>query len=153
MSERFWLKREAGLPMERPSGEGFYSPEVDRQAKAAEDFACERLGGQILEPDTYATHGDKGADILVNGMRVDVVWLGFGEPYRSQRPRLSGHLIVGPKKEKNLADVYVLVIGTIEAGFTLAGYIGRDRLLTYSKRMFWNTLKLAVPIGELDWFE
>jgi hypothetical protein len=117
MSDRYYAKREAGLSPVRSDG-SHTSPETDRQAAAAEQFAAERLGA-TYNGDVYATHGDNGHDFTVDGRTVEVIWMG----YRSgaHEPRYRGNVIVNPHEPHRHADLYVMVAGSIARGFSLLG--------------------------------
>lgn len=148
MSERYFAKREAGLPATRRDGSST-SPETDRQAAAAERFAAGQLGAEF-NAEVYATHGDRGHDFTVLGKKgrrrytVEVVWLG---------PRDSGHLIVNPHEPWRWADVYVLVSGSIEMSFSMSGWISHADLVALPQKNFGYGDRFAARVDELTPFD
>lgn len=147
MSERFLAKREAGISPLRRDG-SLTSEETDRQAAGAERFAAERFGAEYNE-EVYAEHGDGGADFYLGGRSIEVVWLGV-EP--DGRPRRDGHLIVNPDEPQRHADLYVVVAGSIEAGFTLLGWLPHGDLVERPLKNFGYGPKHAAPVICLRWF-
>lgn len=108
--ERYYSKRRAGISDVRRDG-SVTSAENDRQSGEAERWACEAFG-QTYNDEIYETHGDGGVDFYLGGYAVDAKWLGFGND--------DGHLIVNPEDfEKERADWYVAVAGSIQRGFYL----------------------------------
>lgn len=107
-SDRYHSKRRAGISDVRRDG-SITNPENDRQAGAAERWACE-LFGQNYNDEIYSTRGDDGIDFYLGEYSVDVKWLGFGND--------DGHLIVNPY-DRMTADWYLAVAGSIRRGFYL----------------------------------
>lgn len=148
MSERYYAKREAGLPAQRRDGSST-SPETDRQAAAAERFAAHVLGAEFNN-QVYARHGDGGSDFTIKGRSVEVVWLGARG---DAMPRLHGHLIINPEEPQRHADLYVVVAGSIESGFTLVGWATHMQLTSRPLRDFGYGPRYALPTGSLMWFQ
>jgi len=156
VSERFYAKRRAGLSPVRQDG-SLVAVNVDRQSAAAEQFGARKFGVEFND-EVWGTHGDDGYDFTVETsrgpVRVDVVWLGFAEPYGTDRPRVSGHLIVNDEKHHpdRRADAYVVVAGTIEAGFMLLGWLAYEELEQHGKKDFGFGMKSCCPVEKLHWF-
>ncbi len=123
MSEaRYYAKREAGLSEVRSDG-SLTSAETDRQSGAAEKYAADYVGLAFNE-EIYATHGDDGCDIRICGYCVEVIWLGFEK--NTTIPRFRGHVIINEYEQHRHADVYWIIRGSIEFGFSIAGWCWHD---------------------------
>lgn len=144
--DRYYIKRRAGWKPRRQDG-SVYDPEIDRQAEAAERFAASLWGTNIN--DKVFLGGDEGWDFEVDGIKYDTIWMGFDSRKRIRR---EGNLIVNlghPKLENS--DVLVVVTGSIESGFTLAGTITTKEFINKCKiRDFGFGHKLALPIQDIE---
>ena len=136
-AQRYYAKRAAGIPA---TGQGSMSPspERDRQAAAAEKFAADYLGCPF-NAEVYSTHGDPGYDFIYP---IEV------EVYHIQNPT-GEYLIVFMDKPKAWADVYVVVIGTIETGFNIAGWTTHRELIKRPPKDFGHGKRYAMHIKDL----
>lgn len=140
---RYHVKRAAGISPVRSDG-SICDPENDRQAAAAEQYAANAMGCEYNASITV--HGDAGHDFVFS-LTVEVVWLG-ARP--DGAPRTSGHLIVNPDEPHRWADLYVVVAGSAEAGFSIAGWTTHARLAGYPLRDFGYGPKMAMPTSDLE---
>ena len=139
-ADRFHAKRAAGLSGTRFDGTQ-YDPEVDRQAAAAEHSAAKRMGCEFNS--AILPGGDGGFDFEFK-LSVEVYWLGMV----AGRPREQGHLIINPLEPHRFADIYVVVMGSIENGFEIIGWTSH-RVLTQSTKDFGYGPRYCVHTSKL----
>lgn len=142
-ADRYYAKRDAGISPVRRDG-SVATPENDRQAAAAEQFAAAQLGCPFN--DSVTAHGDGGHD-FVFPLHVEVCWLGVNQ--HTGEPRRDGHLIVNLNEPHRWADIYIVVAGTVEMGFHVVGWTTHNRLIEYGTKNFGYGEKLAMPVREL----
>lgn len=126
-ADRYHSKRAAGISGTRFDGTK-YDPETDYQAAAAEEFAADSLGCKFNAEVNLS--GDGGFDFEFT-LQVEVYWLGKV----GNEPRRSGHLIINPLEPHRHADIYVVVRGSVEDGFSVVGWT-THRVLTRLKKDF-----------------
>lgn len=141
--DRYHIKRAAGISPVRGDG-SMRSAETDRQAAAAEKFAAEAL--RCPFNDSITVHGDGGYDFLF-GLKIEVVWLGINA--KTGEPRREGNLIVNPNEPQRWADIYYVIAGTIETGFTSVGWTTHAVLIEQPPQDFGYGPKLAMNIHKL----
>jgi len=142
-SDRYKHKRNLGVSETRFDGTK-YNPETDRQAYAAEEFAAGIFGQKAN--DKLLRGGDGGTDFKLCGRRVEVYHLGIG---KDGRPRTSGHLIMNPKEPQRFAGLYLVVRGSIEEGFEIAGWASHAALTREPVQDFGYGDRYALPVGKL----
>ena len=76
-----------------------------------------------------------------------MIWLGLNA--NTGEPRLAGHLIMNPDQPHRWADIYVVVAGTIETGFTMMGWTTHAVLIEQPMKDFGFGLKLAIDTSQL----
>lgn len=146
---RYHAKREAGISPVRKDG-SLTSPVTDEQAAAAEQWACE-IFGQPYNSDIYPDHGDEGHDLVVEGFKAEVVWLGYHKG--TNQPRTGdGHLIVNPYEPHRHADLYLVVSGSTETGFALEGWAFHTDIEEAPTKDFGYGQKKAIHVKNLRSF-
>jgi hypothetical protein len=139
---RMLSKRVAGISSTRSDGSEC-SIENDVQAVAAEYWATQYFNRPFNA--FVGAKGDGGSD-FVFPIEIEVVWLGQG---KDGKPRTTGHLIVNPHEPQRWADIYVVVKGSIESGFTFCGWSTHKDLLSKPKKDFGYGERFAIPVDEL----
>jgi len=139
-AERFFKKRSAGIDSKRKDG-SICDPENDVQSASAERWVCE-LVGSSFDKETRTSGDDY--DCMLRGRTVDVKWMGFDSRGKA---RIEGNLIVNPYDPAK--DIYVLVQGSCEEGFSCLGWIDRDSLESLPMRDFGYGRKYAAPPNKL----
>jgi hypothetical protein len=140
---RYASKRKAGIPEFRKDGSKT-SASNDIEAAAAEYFAALHYDRPFN--DEVTTTGDGGADFFLNEKSVEVIWLGQTQ---YKKPRKNGHLIVNPHEPHRWADLYVIVRGSIETGFDIAGWTTHEELLAKPRKDFGYGERFAMNITDL----
>ncbi len=154
---RFYAKRSAGLSAVRRDGT-FYDPETDRQGGHAEAFAARQLGAEA-NCEVYGSRGDGGCDFTIRlrpfgGKVVEVgvesIWNGFRSGSRTE-PRTGGNLLLNPGEpwRYSRSDIFLLVVGSVERGFGLAGWCTVAEVRKRPPRDFGNGPRYWVPVGDL----
>jgi hypothetical protein len=139
---RMLSKRVAGIPVTRSDGSDC-SINNDIQAVAAEYWAAQ-LCHQPFNA-TVSPSGDGGSDFKIS-LDVEVIWLGQD---KSGAPRSNGHLIVNPHEPHRWADIYIVVKGSIESGFSLCGWVTHKELVSNPKMDFGYGERFAMNIKDL----
>jgi hypothetical protein len=142
-TDRYYSKRAAGISPTRSDGSRC-SPVNDQQAAAAERYAAEVMG--CTYNDAITAHGDGGHDFEFS-LTVEVVWMGLD---KTGQPRRGGHLIVNPYEPHRWADLYVVVGGSQEWGFSILGWTTHRKLAALPLRDFGYGPKMAMPIEQLE---
>lgn len=141
--DRYDAKRASGISEFRSDGSKT-SRKTDEQAGAAEKFAAEFFKVKC-NTEVYSNHGDGGKDFMLGEATVDVVHLGM----LNDGPRMTGNLIVNPHEPQRHADIYVVVRGSIETGFEIAGWYSHDELIARPKADFGYGKRYCCPVKEL----
>lgn len=139
---RYLSKRNVGISSTRTDGSEC-SIENDVQATGAEFFAAQEYGRPF--DASVGKKGDGGSDFSLD-LSVEVIWLGV-DP--EGNPRTSGHLIVNPHEPQRWADIYVVVGGCIEQGFTEIGWMPHKALVQFPKQDFGFGERFACHIDKL----
>jgi hypothetical protein len=139
---RFASKRVAGIDKTRSDG-SICSEDTDVQATAAEYFAAQYCG--VPFNAGVSTKGDGGADFVVP-LSVEVVHLGMVDG----KARRSGHLIINPHEPQRWADIYLVVVGSLEEGFEVIGWIPHEILVQKPMKDFGYGMRYAVNIDALS---
>jgi hypothetical protein len=134
---RYWAKRKAGISEFRRDGSK-HSPDTDKQAAAAEKYAADLMGCKFNSEITTTT-GDGGFDFLFE-LGVEVYW--------PENPRAK-YLIVSKDEPHRWADLYVVVRGTIEAGFEVIGWTYHGLLLQEPVKNFGYGERYCMPLDKL----
>lgn len=136
-ADRFHSKRAAGLSATRFDGTR-YDPEIDRQAAAAEQYAAESLGCKFNA--AILDGGDGGFDFKFE-LETEVYWLGKTP---QGFPREVGHLIINPDEPHRHADIYVVVVGSIETSFAVIGWTTHRQLVKQPQKDFGYGVRYAM---------
>lgn len=137
---RFASKRGAHISDRRKDG-SVCSALTDIQAAGAE-LAAARIYNAPFN-DRIHTHGDGGADFLLGGKTVEVVWNGL---WPDGNPRVTGNLIINPHEPQRWAELYILIGGTIETGFQILGWTTHEALTALPKKDFGFGERFAMPV-------
>lgn len=144
---RYNSKREAGISSTRSDGSQC-SPDNDINAAGAECFAAEAYGQPFNE--NISRKGDGGADfsVVINGesKTVEVIWLGT----YNGKPRDTGHLIVNPHEPQRWADLYIVIAGSLSAGFIEVGWATHEQLVNAPRKDFGFGPRYAIHINNLN---
>lgn len=140
---RYASKRKAGISEFRTDGSRT-SAYTDVQAAAAEYYAANEYGCEFN--DEVTVKGDGGADFFLNGKSIEVIWLGVT---RYGEPRKNGNLIVNPHEPHRWADVYVVVKGSTDVGFEIAGWTTHEELIAKPRKDFGYGTRFAMNINDL----
>ena len=139
---RYLSKRNVGISGTRYDGSEC-SIENDINATGAEYFAAQEYGQPF--DATVGARGDGGSDFTLP-LTVEVVWLGV-QP--NGKPRDTGHLIVNPDEPQRWADIYIVIQGSIDEGYTDVGWITHTALVKYPKKNFGFGEKYACHVKDL----
>jgi hypothetical protein len=142
-ADRYHAKRQAGISPVRKDG-SLTSAENDRQAAAAERYAAEILRCHFN--GSVTVKGDGGYDFVLP-LKIEVVWMGINA--HTGEPRRAGNLIMNPDEPHRWADIYVVIAGTIETGFTSLGWTTHAVLIEHPLKDFGFGQKLAMPTNKL----
>jgi len=126
---RYLSKRAFGISGTRSDGSEC-SEINDINATGAEYFACQQYN--VPFNAGIGAFGDGGSDFSID-LSVEVIWLGA---FPSGEPRQDGHLIVNPHEPHRWADVYVVVKGSVDIGFSEVGWITHSALIEMPKKDF-----------------
>jgi hypothetical protein len=140
---RYDVKRAAGISKIRSDG-SLTSRETDVQAGAAEQFAAAFFGAKF-NSEIYTNHGDHGEDFILGEATVEVIHLGI----KDGKPRMNGNLIVNPHEPQRWADIYVVVRGSIQAGFEIMGWYPHSTLVRRPMINFGYGLRYACAVRNL----
>lgn len=119
------------------------SEETDIQGIGAEYFGAKHFKAPINT--SIGLKGDGGFDFRLN-LDFDVAWLGVD---KSGKPIEDGHLIINPDETERWADVYILVKGSLETGFSIVGWITHKKLISLPQKDFGYGPKYAAEIKDL----
>ena len=154
--ERYHIKRSAGISEYRKDGSK-RNPGTDLQAGHAEEWAAEQFGAKVN--DSVTVTGDEGYDFKIEvqlpsgktaSLRVEAIWNGF-QTGSTTKPRMGGNLLVNPDdpyRYRN-SDIFVLVAGTIETGFSFLGWATKSDLKIRPAKNFGYGNRFFVPASEL----
>ena len=139
---RYLSKRAAGISGHRYDGSEC-SIDNDINATAAEYYAAQQYGQPF--DATVGSKGDGGSDFTLP-LTVEVVWLGV---QKNGQPRDKGHLIINPDEPQRWADIYIVIRGSVDAGFEEVGWITHSALVRLPKKDFGFGEKFACDISQL----
>lgn len=139
---RYLSKRAVGISSYRSDGSEC-SIDNDINATAAEYFAAQEYNQPF--DATVGKNGDGGSDFTLP-LSVEVVWLGL---QKDGQPRDKGHLIVNPDEPQRWADIYMVIMGSVETGFKDIGWITHTALIKLPKKDFGFGEKYCCDIGQL----
>lgn len=140
---RYDSKRASGISEFRSDGSRT-SRQTDVEAGAAEQFAAEFFGTSFNH-EIYDHHGDGGRDFCLGEATVEVIHLGIVDG----KPRMNGNLIVNPHEPQRWADMYVVIRGSISAGFEIVGWFPHTELVKRPMKNFGYGLRYCCPIDQL----
>ena len=141
---RFYSKRNAGISDVRSDGSKC-TVENDIQSVAAEYFASQHYGCKF--DSSISKDGDGGSDFSLK-IDVEVIWLGLDK--KTGMPRESGNLIVNPHEPQRWADIYVVVKGSIDSGFSIVGWTTHKKLVSLPKKDFGFGERYAMRVEKLN---
>tara|TARA_Y100000593_G_scaffold14582_1_gene27846 strand:- start:7779 stop:8288 length:510 start_codon:yes stop_codon:yes gene_type:complete len=147
--QRFLSKRNAGISATRSDG-SIRSEGTDVNATLAEKFAADLFGCKFND-EVYDNEGDGGLDFILDTTKgnkeVEVIWLGFHKD--STSPRKNGHLIVNQYEKHRWADIYMVVSGSVDDGFSFVGWTTHKELSKRPLKDFGYGKKMAMHTKDL----
>lgn len=146
---RFHSKRKAGISTKRGDGSR-RSEETDINSALAEKFAAELFHCKFND-EIYQKTGDGGVDFILEttkGSRtVEVIWLGYTKGTKT--PRTTGHLIVNPYEKHRWAQIYMVISGDVNEGFSFVGWTSHRELSKRPLKDFGYGKKMAMHTDDL----
>ena len=134
-SDRYYAKRNAGIPETRKDGSK-YSPYIDERAAAAERYVADFMRCKF-NSDIYANKGDGGFDFIFD-LSIEVYWV--------SNPK-GNYLIVPIDDSDRWADIYVVAKGEDE--IDIIGWTYHNALVKEPKKDFGYGLRYCMHFDKL----